>query len=147
MKTTTLFFLLILVLSGCSLFDLLSPGANRTENKEVVTLEEGETATLSAFHATLTFVDKSEDSRCPIDVDCVWAGRATVQLNLVVAQSPPASFTLTLGDAPDQRRDDDGYPVIDTLGLRITLLDLRPYPDTRIPEPDPSVIDVRVEQP
>jgi hypothetical protein len=147
MKTTTLFLLLILVLSGCSLFDLLSPGANRTENKEVVTIEAGETATLSAFDASLTFVEKSEDSRCPIDVDCVWAGRATVELSLIVAQQPPAAFSLTLGTAPEQPRDEDGYPVIDTLGLRITLLDLRPYPDTRIPEPEPSIIDVRVEQP
>lgn len=139
--------MLLLVLSSCSLYDLFSAGSAQVDNQDTITIEEGETVTLASLGAALTFVDKSEDSRCPIDVECVWAGRATVQLNLVITNQPPAAFALTLGDAPDQRRDEDGYPVIDTLGLRITLLDLRPYPDTRVPEPGPSVIDVRVEQP
>jgi len=139
--------LLLIALSSCTLSDLFSSSADQAGNRDSFTIEEGETATLSAFDAALTFVDKSEDSRCPIDVECIWAGRATVQLRLAVADQPPASFSLTVGEAPEQRRDDDGYPVIDTLGLRITLLDLHPYPDTRVPEPGPSAIDVRVEQP
>jgi hypothetical protein len=43
-----------------------------------LTLKVGEAAQLAGGVLTLTFDEVTGDSRCPKDVDCVWAGEATV---------------------------------------------------------------------
>lgn len=45
-------------------------------------LRPGETAQLHGANLRLTFVEVLEDSRCPIDVVCVWAGNAKIQLHV-----------------------------------------------------------------
>jgi hypothetical protein len=147
MKPSVYLFLLLLVLSGCSLFELNSSSPEDPTANDLVELDEGETSTLPSFNAALTFNRKTEDSRCPIDVTCVWAGEATVLLTLTVEGQAPASFSITTPQAPDQTVDEEGFPVKDTLDFRFTLLDLSPYPDSRILNPGPSVVTLRVEKP
>ncbi|WP_280419838.1 hypothetical protein [Nocardia carnea] len=48
------------------------------------TLSGGDTAVLDAGRVTVLFRDVPEDSRCPADVDCVWAGDATVLTEVTV---------------------------------------------------------------
>lgn len=66
----------------------------------------------------LTFSAVTEDSRCPSDVQCVWAGQATVTLLATADGSNSQELTLTI-------------PTPDTAsfaGYSIQLLSLDPYP-------------------
>jgi len=42
----------------------------------------GQTATLRGSSARITFAQVREDSRCPVDVTCVWAGDAKIELTV-----------------------------------------------------------------
>ena len=50
---------------------------------ESFVLAPGETAVIAARNMEITFVEVPEDSRCPEDAVCVWAGNALVQLEVV----------------------------------------------------------------
>jgi hypothetical protein len=71
----------------------------------------------------------SSESRCPSDVQCVWAGNAIVSLSL--ASSGIASGSATLNTTLDPK-------FTDYAGYRITLLGLKPYPKSgsKIPAAD-----------
>jgi hypothetical protein len=71
---------------------------------------------------TITFQAVLEDSRCPTDVDCVWAGRAKVAFQ--VEAPGQAAATLTLITLPDQPTPTPATYA----GYAIALLDLAPYP-------------------
>jgi hypothetical protein len=60
-------------------------------------LKFGETAKLSDAPFKVTFDSVLEDSRCPIKVQCVWAGRVVVSLTAAVTDGSPKSFELQLG--------------------------------------------------
>lgn len=42
------------------------------------------------------------DSRCPKDIQCVWAGNATVELTIMAESGAKASAVLCLGDCKDK---------------------------------------------
>ncbi len=44
-----------------------------------------QTAQITAEHISVTFQQVLEDSRCPIDVTCIWAGLAEVSLRVAVS--------------------------------------------------------------
>ncbi len=76
---------------------------------EEFSLRPGEGVAIEATAWSLTFTAVSEDSRCPKDVICVWAGRAVVLFNA----------TTTTGGAQE---------------LRLVLVsELRPYPVSTTP--------------
>ncbi len=45
-------------------------------------LKSGQTARVDGTAITVSFVGVPEDSRCPVDVQCVWAGNGAVSLVL-----------------------------------------------------------------
>jgi hypothetical protein len=45
-------------------------------------LQVGQAATLTAEDLNITFDSITEDSRCPVNVGCVWEGRATVVITI-----------------------------------------------------------------
>ena len=67
----------------------------------------GKTAALSGSDFRITFNRVTEDSRCPVDVQCVWAGDAKIELIVsrnsapgdtrVISLTPPNS-EVTVGD-------------------------------------------------
>lgn len=69
---------------------------------EPFTLDQGATACLIGGDFNLHFDQVSSDSRCPIGVQCVWAGRADVVLALATGVETQAvktqSVTLASGD-------------------------------------------------
>lgn len=75
---------LIILLSLCSCFDFLT-NSNDDDKKpdkpasNEFSLKIGETQTLPNG-AIIKFTDVLEDSRCPVDVDCVWEGNFKIQL-------------------------------------------------------------------
>ena len=85
----------------------------------------GKTAALSGNGVRITFKQVQEDSRCPVDVQCVWAGDAKIQLTIsrdgapddvkVISLTPPNNETTSgdlrirfMGLAPVPRQADAG---------------------------------------
>ncbi len=136
--------LLPLLLTGCSLFGY-EDGGRAANTGEPFSLRVGESIQLTDIGATLR-LDEASDQRCPVDVVCASAGTASVQLAFSRAPQAPASISLLWPWADGQGLDDEGRIFIETKGLRFTLLSLLPYPDTRVPNPAPSVVTLRVDR-
>jgi hypothetical protein len=79
------------------------------------------------------------DSRCPVDVVCIWEGNAEVDIGVAFGLGPTAPYVLNTGGGGAPRSVDIGT-------YRLTLVELRPAPvsTTRIP-PDGYVASLRVE--
>ena len=88
---------------GCATVDtavVANPGAE-------FSLSLGKTAAITGTPYRITFNKVTEDSRCPVDVTCVWAGDAKIELTIartsapadvrVVSLTPPNS-EVTVGD-------------------------------------------------
>ena len=89
---------------------------------ESFTLEVGETATLDAVHTTVRFLAVAEDSRCPSQAQCVWAGDGAVVLEIAPAAGDAAEDTL-------HTNPESGPGAVELVGYELTLLRLDPYPE------------------
>jgi hypothetical protein len=104
---------------------------------EPFTLQEGETAAI-AGSLGVTFESVVGDSRCPVDVDCVWAGNAEIVLEVAKDGEEPASIHLnTLRDRGTEAR---------YLEYTIELVDLEPKPRTDAPKDVPYRAELIVRQ-
>lgn len=84
----------------------------------------------------LSFVRVLEDSRCPADVTCVWEGNARVEVGIAAGMGPTFPLQLNTAIAPK---------FAEWRGVRVTLLDVRPYPTSRQPIPsDEYTIELEV---
>ena len=90
---------------------------------ESFTLAVGERATLDAVHTSIRFLAVSEDSRCPSQVQCVWAGDGAVVLEIAPTAGDAAEHTL-------HTNPESGPAALVLAGYELTLLGLDPYPDT-----------------
>jgi hypothetical protein len=81
----------------------------------------GKSAAIEGTGITVTFEDVLEDSRCPINAVCVWAGNARIQL----AVNTPARHVVL------QTRSDSNYAVVYQEGIRQLVVQL----GTLLPEP------------
>lgn len=117
MKTKIVFALIIsslILLTACS--------AARTFADGQYVLKVGESISNAAGSVKIRFVEVLEDSRCPADATCIWAGQAKVLVevkNGTVAQQ----YTLTL----DTLLEGD-VNSIDIESYTITLVQVDPYP-------------------
>ncbi len=102
-----------LLLIGCSSGASRNPGLD-----EGFKLAYASQQTIADEKLTLTFTEINEDSRCPSDVQCIQAGRATITLSLIRDGAAVATRTLTL----------PGAETATYLNYSITLLELAPYP-------------------
>ncbi|KAA3631846.1 MAG: hypothetical protein DWQ02_15775 [Bacteroidetes bacterium] len=95
---------------------------------EIFDLEFGAEKTSDDGVLAVSFAE-IQDSRCPLNVVCVWEGQAEVKLSVKVSGEEPVALELI---------NRVGYPElgIDTLGNYIfTLEDVLPYPE------DPEDLD------
>ena len=90
---------------------------------ESFTLGVGERVTLDAVHTTVRFLAVAEDSRCPSQAQCVWAGDGAVVLEIASADGDAAEDTL-------HTNPESGPGALALAGYELTLLRLNPYPDT-----------------
>ncbi len=95
--------LLLILAASCATVDtavVANPGAE-------FSLSVGKTAAVTGTPYRITFNRVTEDSRCPVDVTCVWAGDAKIELTIarnsaaadvrVVSLTPP-NTEVTSGD-------------------------------------------------
>jgi len=92
-------------------------------------LSQGQEARIQGSNVTVRFSRVSDDSRCAVDVQCVWAGNAVVHLSLTSTQSASAEAALNTTLDPK---------AVTYAGYSIRLTGLKPQPrsGTRIPDAD-----------
>jgi hypothetical protein len=71
----------------------------------------------------IQFEEVLEDSRCPANVQCVWAGQARVKVNISGPDMPEEALELIVG-----KKDKDVLCILD--GYVMKAMSLAPYPDT-----------------
>lgn len=104
--------------------DLATPEATRIKGpKDSFAVGFGETVEIASEGIMITFVEVMEDSRCPSDVQCVWAGRATVVLGIQFDYEEPIHIQLSVGTLGEGY-----YSEIIVDGVWITLIDVEPHP-------------------
>ena len=98
-------------------------------------LAPGESARIEGRDVAVRFTRVLEDSRCPREVTCVWAGRARVAIEVGRDGQPARSFELEVGAAS-----------VDAEGLRLTAEALEPYPrDSQLTPTEAYRLRLRVE--
>ncbi len=94
-------------------------------------LHVGQTAIVQGTEIKVTFNEVLEDSRCPINALCVWAGNGRIALavarNVDIQPGPPVYLVeLNTLEGPKER---------EVIGYRIELLGLSPEPLAGVPIP------------
>ena len=69
----------------------------------------------------IIFINVTEDSRCPSDVDCIWEGQVTIVINIFKNNQFIGEFNLT-------SRGFDGPAIKNFNGYSISLIKVEPYP-------------------
>ncbi|HUQ47063.1 MAG TPA: hypothetical protein VM053_02330 [Gemmatimonadaceae bacterium] len=82
-------------------------------------LKAGQSARVTTTPITVIFRSVSQDSRCPSDVTCVWAGDGAVKLGLESTTAPSVETTVHTMLDPK---------TVDFSGYRIRVVSLAPYP-------------------
>jgi hypothetical protein len=83
------------------------------------TLVPGQTAAIKGTDTRITFRQVREDSRCPVDVTCVWEGDAKIEL--IISRNGTADETKIVSITPPNNE-------IRTGNLRIRFVSLAPVP-------------------
>jgi len=94
MKTLILTFVMILGIGGLV----------AAQTTDTLTLKPGQQKTSSRARIKIKFISVVEDSRCPIDVDCIWAGNAKIKVQVSGLSGGPKMMELntTTGRRGDQ---------------------------------------------
>ena len=95
-------------------------GAPPAALPQTVVLSLGHTASIDAIGLHLTLLGVKDD-RCPVDVQCVWAGHATVRVRAKVGDG--AEETLELGTAAPASMDLPGDANIGRYRLHLVRLE------------------------
>ena len=120
--------------------------AQRSESEEVVSIQLNtqfdltavQTGRLDSAELTVRFWDIREDSRCPIDVNCIQAGQAKVVLR--ASNGGPETAELILSTAP-------GVDQVTFDGHSFKLVGVKPEPvSTRTLEMDDYVLTLLIRQ-
>ncbi len=102
--------------------DSSAPGE---ESKGIaVKIDMGDTVNGGSEELRIGFLDVTEDSRCPANVVCVWAGRANILLGVVAGNSMPAFHEVEFGGGAE------GDGKVAAGGYSIEVVALVPYPGT-----------------
>ena len=88
-------------------------------------VDVGESVTVAGEGLTVTYVELVADSRCPPDVQCIWAGNATIAVAMAKAGELAANVQLNTMEGPKSA----GYS-----SYTVALLDLAwgPSPTARL---------------
>ena len=133
------------VVSGCA---GNTPGEKQTHKKEVlqaeldtpINLVFSKTASVEDEKILIEFAGVTEDSRCPVNVTCVWEGQATVALNISLNGKEMGSLNLT------NRAGHEKLAIADIEGYSIRLQNVEPPKTKDEIEPDEYIITLIVSK-
>ena len=124
MRNSTISLVVTLLTFGCT-----SPTVPSVDQGSPFTVGIEKSVYVPSLKLSLTFADVINDGRCPLNVYCLSAGAARIELSLLPMGSQSIRiFPYILGGVT--KENNVGQRSIDTLGLRITLMQLDPYPRT-----------------
>ncbi|MFC3161134.1 hypothetical protein SAMN05443633_101207 [Chryseobacterium arachidis] len=95
------------------------------QDGKIMYFSEGENRFLKEYQMNVTFKGISEDSRCPKDVNCIWAGVAVAQVEVMGTATRPV--TLNLASTDNKSRN--YHQSAEFNGYTISLTDVQPYPE------------------
>lgn len=90
-------------------------------NKEVI-IKNGQAVNIKSENLLIKFISVQEDSRCPKDVNCVWAGNGKIIINVSQSNDNKKEFELNTNLNPTS---------ITYQGYEIKLEKLNPYPHSK----------------
>lgn len=108
---------------------------NPAPSARTVSVGVGKTASIPQSDVSITFRSVTEDSRCPLDVACVWEGNGRVALTLSSAEG---SEDAELNTALPPRG-------LDFAGMRVVLVSLVPSPAGEPIDPGDYVATFEIE--
>jgi uncharacterized protein YbbC (DUF1343 family) len=103
----TLFLTLILT--------LVFGGFIETQAQTKVKLGVNKQKTVTADRLKIKFVSLIEDSRCPTDVNCIWAGNAKIQIKVTNRRGAMKFFDLNTNGQPQAADFSGWYIKLETL--------------------------------
>lgn len=109
---TRLLLLSTLVVKGCT-----TPSSEASLGSDFI-LAVGQTVHLTGTSTTITFEAVPQDSRCPTNVQCVWAGNAEVRLRIATGATH-ADASVNTGVEPHG---------VATAEVQVDLLEVTPAP-------------------
>jgi hypothetical protein len=89
------------VMSGCMTPSGVTPVIHVQPGRQF-NLAIGQEAQIQGTGVSIRFSGVGEDSRCGIDVQCIWAGNAVVRLTLSSSATTPDESALNTGIEPRQ---------------------------------------------
>ncbi len=131
----------VLLVAGCGLVDGLSdtPDLRVAEDVSFV-LHEGQTARLRSTPLSLTFLQRTNEGRCPTGVVCVFEGAVEVTFAFSIPPSAPDTFLVSgfppgIGHATLALRAD---------GYTVAIERVDPYPVHERQDREPVTATVRI---
>ena len=132
--------ILTVFILGCKDSEIIIDDSTQAKLEEQFSLNFEKTATVSPVNITVKFLKVTEDSRCPSDVVCIWAGQVSALVNVNNNGKDIGDIKLTLGANKDDAVKDIG-------GYYLKLLEVKPYPiSTKKIEPSEYVVTLVVKQ-
>ena len=98
--------------------------STKADMENMIYLNEGENKFFEAYEMNVTFQKMEGDSRCPQDIQCVWAGVGTVSVQFMGTYTRPVNVKLSTID--DVKKGLSKSAIFN--GYKISLLKLDPYP-------------------
>ena len=88
-------------------------------------LKVGQTESVEPGNIQVKLIKVTDDSRCPSDVTCIWAGEVKVVLNITIDGEDSGETILTLG-----ANNNDDQNVKNIGGYYVKVIAVNPYPAT-----------------
>ena len=125
--------LLIFTIAACR--SAGAPGAHAASLNQEIQLAPQEQAAYESQGLTVEFIRVVDDSRCPSDVTCVWAGEVKVQVATRTGTAEPVQHEIKAGESA-------------TVGaFRVAVVNVQPVPvSTRQIPPEEYRVTLKVEQ-
>lgn len=118
MKTFFLTLILTLFTGGFA-----APTTAQAQKSQTVKVRVNQQKTIAQNGLTVKFVSLVEDSRCPADTNCVWAGNARIQVKISDRRGRSETFEMNTNLGP--KGDSFG-------GYAVNLTSLTPIPRSNI---------------
>ncbi|MEO6654770.1 MAG: hypothetical protein ABIO36_01670 [Pyrinomonadaceae bacterium] len=107
----------IFILTIIAIFGITAVSA--AQRIETLTLRVGQQKTADRGKIKIKLISVIEDSRCPINARCIWAGNAKIKISISKGRSAAKTYELNTGLDPHS---------INVDGYEIKFVDLTPYP-------------------
>ena len=128
LNNLTIFIVLLSVFTSCTTLQRrnrstaqpIEINEKQIQNGDALMVKHHPRFAKSKFQTKLTILKVKNDSRCPTEVQCKWAGNAEILIEVKHPNTKASTFTLNTNDRMESEVEIDGY--------YYKLIKLTPYP-------------------